>query len=182
MSLEPVRIQVAYLFFSSSVFPASEFSHSILATAISHVSRTTSASSFVSLSRFSMSRLPKSPSAPSASAASCLHIESSSTLSNTARRNSAASGFRVCPRQYASSCFSSAEGEVKAAAMAWMAGMEAWQARCLRENRARKRRARGSDSDVRVFRRAVMTASWDAEVSVDSISQSVESSILRGGL
>ena len=66
--------------------------------------------------------------------------------------------------------------------MAWMAGMEAWQARCLRENRARKRRARGSDSDVRVFRRAVMTASWDAEVSVDSISQSVESSILRGGL
>ena len=37
--------------------------------------------------------------------------------------------------------------------MAWMAGREAWQARCLRENRARKRRARGEDSLVRVLRR-----------------------------
>jgi len=38
--------------------------------------------------------------------------------------------------------------------MAWMAGREAWQARCLREKRARKRRARGEDSLVRVLRRA----------------------------
>lgn len=40
-----------------------------------------------------------------------------------------------------------------------MAGREDWQARCLREKRARKRRARGSDSEVRVFRRAVIVGS-----------------------
>ena len=37
--------------------------------------------------------------------------------------------------------------------MAWIAGREDWQARCLREKRARKRRARGSDSLVKVLRR-----------------------------
>lgn len=42
---------------------------------------------------------------------------------------------------------------MKAAAMAWMAGREDWQAKCLREKRARKRRARGSDSLLRVLRR-----------------------------
>jgi hypothetical protein len=45
---------------------------------------------------------------------------------------------------------------VKAAAMAWMAGRQGrdgLQARCLREKRARKRRARGEDSLVRVLRR-----------------------------
>jgi hypothetical protein len=40
-----------------------------------------------------------------------------------------------------------------------MAGREDWQARCLREKRARKRRARGSDSDVRVLRRATTVGS-----------------------
>ncbi len=38
--------------------------------------------------------------------------------------------------------------------MAWIAGREDWQARCLREKRARKRSARGEDSLVRVLRRA----------------------------
>lgn len=45
---------------------------------------------------------------------------------------------------------------MKAAAMAWMAGRhgrDGLQARCLREKRARKRRARGEDSLVRVLRR-----------------------------
>lgn len=50
---------------------------------------------------------------------------------------------------------------MKAAAMAWIAGMEDWQARCLREKSARKRRARDSDSEVRVFRRARMVASGE---------------------
>lgn len=35
-----------------------------------------------------------------------------------------------------------------------MAEMLPWHAICLREKRARKRRARGSDSEVRVFRSA----------------------------
>lgn len=48
---------------------------------------------------------------------------------------------------------------MKAAAMAWMAGREDWQARCLREKRARKRRARGSDSLVRVLRRVRIVGS-----------------------
>lgn len=38
--------------------------------------------------------------------------------------------------------------------MAWIAGREDWQARCLREKRARKRSAMGEDSLVRVLRRA----------------------------
>lgn len=48
---------------------------------------------------------------------------------------------------------------MKAAAMAWMAGREDWQARCLREKRARKRRASGSDSLVRVLRRVRIVGS-----------------------
>ncbi len=40
-----------------------------------------------------------------------------------------------------------------------MAGREDWQARCLREKRALKRRARGSDSEQRVLRRARMVGS-----------------------
>lgn len=48
---------------------------------------------------------------------------------------------------------------MKAAAMAWMAGREDWQAKCLREKSARKRRARGSDSLVRVLRRMVIVGS-----------------------
>ena len=43
--------------------------------------------------------------------------------------------------------------------MAWMAGMDDWQARCLREKSARKRRARGSVSVVRVLRRERMVGS-----------------------
>jgi hypothetical protein len=52
-----------------------------------------------------------------------------------------------------------ADGDVKAAAMASIAGMEDWHARCLREKRARNRRARGSDSEVRVLRRVRMVGS-----------------------
>ena len=37
--------------------------------------------------------------------------------------------------------------------------MEDWHAICLRENRARNRRARGSDSEVRVLRRARIVGS-----------------------
>lgn len=40
-----------------------------------------------------------------------------------------------------------------------MAGREDWHARCLREKRARNRRARGSDSDVRVLRRVAIVRS-----------------------
>jgi len=43
--------------------------------------------------------------------------------------------------------------------MAWMAGTEDWHARCLREKRARNRRARGSFSEQRVLRRARMVGS-----------------------
>lgn len=43
--------------------------------------------------------------------------------------------------------------------MAWMAGSEDWHAKCLREKSARKRRARGSDSEQRVLRRARIVGS-----------------------
>ncbi len=43
--------------------------------------------------------------------------------------------------------------------MARIAGIEAWHARCLREKSARKRRARGEDSVIRVLRRARMVGS-----------------------
>lgn len=79
--------------------------------------------------------------------------------SRTARRNGEAATFLVCPRQYASSCLRRAEGDVNAAAIAWMAGREDWQAICLREKRARKRRARGSDSEVKVLRRVMIVGS-----------------------
>ena len=68
----------------------------------------------------------------------------------------------VWPRQYASSCLSSAEGEAKPAAMAAMAACEAGEAawfclaRCLREKRARKSTGRGVVSVVSVVRRAVI--------------------------
>lgn len=72
--------------------------------------------------------------------------------------------FLVWPRQYASSCLRRAEGEEKAAAMAWIAGKvsevggfrQAW---CLREKRARNRRARGTDSEVRAIRRGRIVGS-----------------------
>ena len=53
----------------------------------------------------------------------------------------------------------SADGDVKAAAIASIAEMEDWHARCLREKRARNRRARGSDSEVRVLRRVMIVGS-----------------------
>lgn len=53
------------------------------------------------------------------------------------------------------------------AAMAEIAGMLPWHAKCLRENRARNRRARGSDSDVRDFRRARIVMS---SVGVGSVA------------
>jgi hypothetical protein len=52
-----------------------------------------------------------------------------------------------------------ADGDVKAAAMASIAGREDWHARCLREKSARNRRARGSDSEVSVLRRVRMVGS-----------------------
>ncbi len=48
---------------------------------------------------------------------------------------------------------------MKPAAMAAIAGMLPWHARCLREKRARKRRARGSDSEVSAFRSVMMVIS-----------------------
>lgn len=152
-------VQRKYLCRNFSALRCSDFSHSILATAISHVSLTTSTSSFESLSSRSISRLSESPRAPSASAASCRHIESSSLSSRTMRRNGDAARFLVCPKQYASSCLRRAEGDVNAAAIAWMAGREDWQAKCLREKSARKRFASGSDSEVRVLRSAIMVRS-----------------------
>lgn len=75
------------------------------------------------------------------------------------------------PRQYANSCLRRAEREENAAAMAWIAGSVlsvggCRQARCLREKRARNRRARGSDSEVRVLRRARMVGSTPSVVSI----------------
>lgn len=75
------------------------------------------------------------------------------------RKNGIAARSFVWPRQYASSCFNRADGEANPAAIAWMAGREDWQARCLREKRARKRRARGSDSEVSVLRREMIAGS-----------------------
>ena len=76
-----------------------------------------------------------------------------------ARRYGKAAGLRVWPRQYASSCFKRADGEVKAAAIASMAGTVCGtggfsHAICFRANRARKRRANGVVSDVRTLRSA----------------------------
>lgn len=64
---------------------------------------------------------------------------------------------------------------MKAAAMAWIAGREDWQARCLREKRARKRSARGEDSLVRVLRRArtVRSPVGEGEVAGGEIAEGV---------
>ena len=99
-----------------------ECSHAILATAISQVSLTTSTSSASYHISFSNPRLLSSPSAPNASAASCLHIASSPLSSSTFLRYGTASKCLVWPKQYASSCFSNADGEGKAAAIAAIAG------------------------------------------------------------
>lgn len=48
-----------------------------------------------------------------------------------------------------------------------MAGREDWQARCLREKRARKRRARGSDSETSVLRRDRIVGSMTGEGDAD---------------
>ena len=53
---------------------------------------------------------------------------------------------------------------MNAAAMAWIAGMVCGvgvcrQAMCLREKRARKRWARGTDSEIRALRRTRMVVS-----------------------
>ena len=58
--------------------------------------------------------------------------------------------------------------------MAWIAGIEPWPARCLREKRARKRRARGSHSEVRVLRRARIVASREGKVGECAIFVFVE--------
>lgn len=61
---------------------------------------------------------------------------------------------------------------MKAAAMAWMAGRQGrdgMQARCLREKRARKRRARGEDSLVRVLRRVRMV--WSSSVGGGEVTE-----------
>lgn len=132
-------------------------SHSILSTAISQVSLTTSSSLTSSRLSFNSVKLPWSPNAPSASAASCLHIGSSCMSSKTPLKYGTARSLRVWPRQYANSCLSSAEGDVNAAAIASIAaGVEGVggfaEARCLSEKRARKRFARGSVSEVSVLR------------------------------
>src|SRR5436309_9553105 len=66
--------------------------------------------------------------------------------------------FLVCPRQYANSCLSKADGDVKAAAIASIAALVCadggWHARCFNEKRARNRRARGTVSVVSAFRSA----------------------------
>ena len=77
-----------------------------------------------------------------------------------------AASLLVCPRQYANSCLSSADGEVKAAAMALMAATDSpgvpRRATCLSEKRARKRTGKGVASEHRLSRRARMVASADA--------------------
>ena len=156
----PVFKKSTNLFLSFSLLPSSEVSHSIRSTAKIHVSRTTSTSALSSLSPLNSPRHPGSANAPSASAASCLHIESSKRSSRTAFKYGTAARHFVWPRQYASSCLSRAEGEEKAAAIASIAAKDSDEelpdmldeARCLREKRARKRRARGTLSEVRVLR------------------------------
>lgn len=44
--------------------------------------------------------------------------------------------------------------------IAWSASGPGWQARCLREKSARKRRASGADSVVRILRRVRIVGSW----------------------
>lgn len=156
--------ELFYLCLSFSARLASEFSHSIRSTAISQVSLTTSSSVVSSLRCFNNSKLLTSLSAPKASAASCLHIASSLRFSMTSLRKGTASSLPDCPRQYASSCFSNAEGDVKPAAIASTAGIVCsvagfFAATCLSENNARNLLARAAFSSVRVPRRACIVAS-----------------------
>jgi hypothetical protein len=163
-----------YLCFNSSAFLRSEVSHSIRSTAISQVSRSTVGSVLSSLIVLIMSKLQVSPNAPSASAASCLHIASSVLSSRTVRKYGTAPIFLVCPRQYANSCLSSAEGDVNAAAIASIAAVVRaegdWHARCFSEKSARNRRARGTVSDVRAFRSASTVVPATGEGSPDFVS------------
>ena len=64
--------------------------------------------------------------------------------------------------------------------MAWMAGRDAWQARCLREKSARNRRARGEDSLVRVLRRVrtVLPSVGGGEVAEGAIGLYLEESMV----
>ena len=125
---------------STSVLDAPLAAHSMRAIASSHV---------CAISRMGDSACARSsgsdgvwPSAPSASPASCRTIGSSDASASTACSAGAAWKLLLCPRQYASSCFSSADVDVKAAAMASIAAVEPLVARCLSEKSARKRRAR----------------------------------------
>jgi len=158
VSLESAsEIASTYLFFSRSCLLCIPFSHSMRSTAMSQVSRITSGSCTSSRNCRSNSKLPLSDNAPRASAASWRHMESSALSSSTCRRGAMAASFPDCPRQYASSCLSKADGDVNAAAIASMAGTDCsvggcWDARYLSEKRARKRRARASSSDVRILR------------------------------
>jgi len=70
--------------------------------------------------------------------------------------------------------------------MAEMAGMHdglsGWQARCLREKRARKRFARGSDSVVRVLRSERRVGSVEMTVCPGAGGEVAEGAILSGRL
>lgn len=131
---------------------------------MSHVSLITSSSFSSSRKAFRTSRLVSNPRAPRPSAASWRHIASCSVFFTTSSKYETASGLRVWPKQYASSCFSKAEDDVKPAAIAWIAGNVfsvggCKQAMYFRENRARNRRASGSDSLTRTLRRVRMVSS-----------------------
>lgn len=76
-----------------------------------------------------------------------------------------AASWRDWPRQYASSCLSRADGDPKPAAIASIAGTVSSlggcrEARYLSEKSARKRRARGSCSDVRILRSVETWVDW----------------------
>lgn len=90
-------------------------------------------------------------------------------------RDGTAAKFRVCPKQYASSCLRRADGEENAAAMASIAGIVCgvdgdWDAKCLRLKRARKRAASGDDSDTSVLRR-VRTVVSQSTTGADSTAE-----------
>lgn len=123
---------IAYGIFDSSrllqcFLPSSELSHSILAIAISHVSRTARSGS--AKYRRKIGTESRDEMAPRASAAylifivvtktlvchgerhtSCRTIGSSEESSKTDSRVGRAAKSFICPRQYANSCFRRAEG------------------------------------------------------------------------
>lgn len=99
LSSKNLESKETYLALNFSAFPFSLLAHSILSTANSAVSLTTSTSSLSSLRPFSSSKLPSNPNAPSASAASCLHIASSCRSSTQYSKKGTASGFPDWPRQ-----------------------------------------------------------------------------------